>query len=85
VYHSGAQHQHDLVEQRGMVLECQRFAQLDVVQPRRGVARGIGHQLHQQHALETDMRLRHAHAGSRQAIQRIHLGVLPRLLRILRP
>ena len=38
---------------------------------------GIGHQLHQQHAIVKVIRLRHTHAGCGQAVQRIDLGALP--------
>jgi hypothetical protein len=38
---------------------------------------GVGHQLHQQHAVVKVVGLGHAHAGSGQAVQGIDLGALP--------
>ncbi|MDT4846818.1 hypothetical protein FQZ97_808530 [compost metagenome] len=48
-----------------------------VVQARGGVAVGVGHQVHQQHAFEEVVRRGHAHAGRGQAVERIDLGALP--------
>ena len=51
--------------------------EVDVVEPRRGIAVLVGHEFHQQHAVEEVVRLGHAHAGRGQAVQRIDLGALP--------
>ena len=53
--------------------------QLDVVQTRRDIAVGVGHQLHQQHAVGADERLRHANARVGELEQRVDFGVLPGL------
>jgi hypothetical protein len=49
------------------------------------MAVGIDNQIHQQHALEAEMRLRHPHPGSSQPIQGIDLGTLPDLFLHLAP
>jgi hypothetical protein len=50
---------------------------------RRGVAVGVGHQFHQQHALKEVVGLGHPYAGIGQPVQRVDLGALPgRLLRL---
>src|SRR3546814_11774513 len=55
--------------------------QLHLAQTLRTVAFAIGHQRHQQYAVEIAARLRHTNPGIGESVQRIHFGVLP--LRLL--
>ena len=55
------------------LLRCQQH----IVESRRGLAMLIGHQLHQQHAVEKVDRCRHAHTSGREPVQRIDFGTLP--------
>ncbi len=71
--------------QQGVEFECRGLVEFHVVQARRGVARGIGHQFHQQHALEALEGLRHPHTRGGETVQRIDLGVLPGFLGHLAP
>ena len=48
-----------------------------IVEAGRGVAVGIGHQFHQQHAFVEVVRRGHAHACGGQPVQRIDFGALP--------
>ena len=80
-----AEHQHHLRDHELVIFARGFGRELEVVQARRGVAFGIGDEFHQQHAVEEVVRHGHAHAGSRQAPQRVDLGVLPRLLDFLAP
>ena len=77
VHHPRAQHAHHLADQGGMVGARQLRREAQVVQARRGVAVGVAHQFHQQHALVEVVGLGHPHAGRGQAVERIHLGALP--------
>ena len=78
-----AQHFHDLPDQDGVELARLLGRELEVVEPRRGVAVVVRHQLHEQHAVEEIVRLRHAHACGGQSLQGAHLGVLPGLFEFL--
>ncbi len=60
-----------------MVGQRLRVGEGDVVQPWRGVAIGVRHQFHQQHAVVKVVRCRHPHTGRSQAVQRVNLGTLP--------
>ena len=62
---TGTEHAHHLIDQCGVIFERQCLAEFDIVQARCRIAFGIDHQIHQQHALKTEVRLRYAHAGSR--------------------
>ena len=74
---AGAQHANDFCDQAGMVAARVFGREIDIVQARRGVAVGVGDELHQQHAVAKVVRLGHAHAGIGQFVQRIDLGALP--------
>ena len=52
----------------------------DLLEPRRRPALGVEHERHEEHALVEHHRLRRAHAGIDEAIQRVGLGRLPGLL-----
>jgi len=80
VNHARAQHAYHFVEQPPMQFDRACFAHIHIVQTRRDVAVRVGHELHEQHAVRADIRLRHAHAGIGQTKQRVDLGVLPVLL-----
>jgi hypothetical protein len=77
VHDARAQHAHHLFQQAGVVPHRLLGRKGHVVQPRRGVAVGVGHQVHQQHAFQEVVRHGHPHAGRRQAVERIDLGALP--------
>ena len=77
VHQAGAQHQHDLGDQEGVVFARLVRVQHYVVQTRRRIAVLIGHQFHQQHAFKKVVRLGHANARTGQAEQRRHFSVLP--------
>ena len=76
---AGAQHAHHLIHEQGVIRQRQFLAEFDIVQARRRMAVGIEHQIHQQHAGEAEVRLRHPHASGGQPIQGIDLGTLPDL------
>ena len=61
----------------GVVLQGLRKRESHIVQARGRIAMGVGHQLHEQHAVKKVERFGHAHARSGQAVQRIHFGALP--------
>ncbi len=73
-------HAHDLPDQRRVMGQRGFLRELDVVEPRRHVAFRIGDELHQHHAVREGVGLRHAHAGRREPVERVHLHALPRLL-----
>ena len=77
VHHTRTQHAHHLGHQGGMVCAGVFGRKAHIVQARGGVTVGIGHQLHQQHAVVKVIGLRHAHASGGQAVERIDLGALP--------
>ncbi|MNI43510.1 hypothetical protein D3C73_978410 [compost metagenome] len=77
VHQAGTQHQHDLRNQKRVILACLVRLQHHVVQTRRGIAVLVGHQFHQQHAFKEVIRLGHSHTGVGQAEQCCHFGVLP--------
>ncbi|MNT38401.1 hypothetical protein D3C72_1745910 [compost metagenome] len=66
-----------------MVLTRLIRLQVHVVEPRRGVAIFVSHQLHQQHAVEKVVGPRHPHTGIGQPEQSRYLGVLPSVLGLL--
>ena len=77
VHQPGTQHQHDLANDEGMVRPGFLGFEVYVVQARGRVTVGIGHQLHQQHAVLKIVGPGNPHASAGQAEQRRHFGVLP--------
>ena len=83
MHHPGAQHAHHLHQQRGVVGTRLFRRERHIVETRGRVAVLVGHQFHQQHALEEVVGLGHAHPGVGQPVECIDLGALPgRLLRL---
>ena len=74
----GREHAHELLKQHSVMCARGLLGQQDIVEPRRGFAVLIGHQFHQQDAVEEVERLRHTDTGRRQSVQRIDLVTLPR-------
>ena len=68
-----------------MVAERLFARQVQIIEPRRRIALVVGDQLHQQDALDIQMRLGHAHTRSGQSVQGIDLGVLPNVFLLLAP
>ena len=85
MHEAGAQHAHDLPDQRAV--ECRGLLRREfhLGQARRDIALAVGHQFHQQHAVEEAVGLRHAHAGGGELVERVHLGALPRRFLFLAP
>ena len=77
MHHTRTQHAHHLGHHRGVVGARVFGRKAHIVQARGGIAVGVGHQLHQQHAVVKVVRLRHTHASGGQAVERIDLGALP--------
>ena len=77
VHQPGAQHAHRVVHHQGVIGARLFRRQDDIAQAWRHQAFFVGDQLHQQHAVQADVRLRHPHPGLGQQIQRVHFGVLP--------
>jgi len=63
VHHARAQHAHHLAHQRGVVGSGRLGREGHVVEPGGCVTVGIGHQLHEQHAVVKVVGLGHAHTG----------------------
>ena len=82
---AAAQHQLNLAHQHLVVDAGLVGFQLDLAQARGAEAVGVGDQFHHQHAMEKAERLRHAHPGFAQLVQRLDLGVLPGLFLLLAP
>jgi hypothetical protein len=56
VHDAGAQHAHHFLQQAGVVPQRVFGRKGHVVQARRGIAVGVGHQVHQQHAFQEVVR-----------------------------
>ena len=76
---AGAQHAHHLIDKQFVEGQRLAFIQLDIVEPGRRIAVGVGHHVHQQHTFVADIRLRHADTGRGEPVQRIDFGTLPDL------
>jgi hypothetical protein len=72
-----AQHAHDLLDEKTVVLARRLGRQVYFAQARCRVPGSIGHQLHDQRVVEIAVRLRHAYGGGDQLVERVDLGVLP--------
>ena len=85
VNESGAQHEHDLVDQQMMVRAGQRFRQAQIVETRGDSAVTINDQLHDQDPFRKAIGCGYTDPGVGQITQGITLGVLPDLLLFLAP
>ena len=79
MHHAFAKHTHDFIQQGLMQLKCKRFGHFNIVEPRCGIAVGILHEIHQQHAVSADVGGRHTNTRIGQSKQGIDFSCLPKL------
>ena len=72
-----AEHTHNLPYQDAVVLTRGLARELNLPESRSGTSRCIGHQFHDQDAVEVPVRLRYSHTRGYELIQRVHLGIFP--------
>ncbi|MNE68484.1 hypothetical protein D3C80_1641520 [compost metagenome] len=77
MHQPGTQHAYRIVHHQCVIGPCLFRRQGNIAQARRYQAFFVGDQFHQQYAIQTDIRLRHANARFGEQVQRIDLGVLP--------
>src|SRR5882672_1373300 len=75
-----AEHAHDLAHEGAVDVARLLRRERQIGKPGGGVALGVGHELHQQHAVDEVVGLRHAHAGGGETDEGVHLGALPGFL-----
>ncbi|MNC07698.1 hypothetical protein D3C75_552540 [compost metagenome] len=80
---AGAEHAHHVADHLAVIDERLLGRERHVVEAGRHVAVGVRDELHQEHAVQTDIGGGHPHAGGSQLEQGIHLGVLPHLFVLL--